>query len=75
LRTYKIEIFKQIGSAPDPNVDTLLHTGQVNEADAGEDYTATIPLEFGQTTIYTRTTDGVGNVSRVSDGRSVNRNG
>lgn len=75
MRTYKIEIFKQIGSAPDPNVDTLLHTGTVNEDTAGDDYAATIPLDFGQTTIYTRTTDGAGNVSRVSEGRSVNRNG
>lgn len=75
MRIYKIEIFRVIGTKADPNVDQLLHTGTVTEETAGDNYTATIPIPEGNSLIYSRVTDGAGNVSRISDLRSVNRNG
>lgn len=75
MRTYKVEYFRQIGSSPDPNVDTKLFEVTRTEDNAEDDHTATLALPYGQSVIYSRVTDGVNNVSRISNVRSVNRNG
>jgi len=75
LRAYKVEYFRQIGSQPDPNVDSKLGETDRIETNAELDHTVTLALPFGQSVIYSRVTDNANNVSRISDVRSVNRNG
>ncbi len=75
MRTYKIEYFRQTGSKPDPEIDTKLYEVNRTEENAGDDHIATIALPYGQSLIYSRVTDNVGNVSRISNVRSLNRNG
>ena len=75
MRSYKIEYFRMIGSKPDPDIDTKLGEVTRAEVSAGNDHTVTVTLPYGQSHIYSRITDNVNNVSRLSKVRSVNRNG
>lgn len=75
MRSYKVEYFRQIGTKPDPNVDTMLYEVTRTEENAADDHTVTLALPYGQSLIYSRITDNVNNVSRLSKTRSVNRNG
>jgi len=75
LRSYKVEYFRQTGSKPDPDVDTKIYETTRTEENAGVDHIVTLALPYGQSLIYSRVTDNVGNVSRISNVRSLNRNG
>lgn len=75
MRSYKVEYFRMIGSDPNPDIDTKLGEVTRTEATAGDDHTITVALPYGQSHIYSRITDNVNNVSRLSNVRSVNRNG
>ena len=75
MRSYKVEYFRMVGSDPDPDIDTKLGEVTRTEATAGDDHTLTVVLPYGQSLIYSRITDNVNNVSRLSKVRSVNRNG
>ena len=71
MRTYKIEYFRQIGTEPDPDIDTKLGETTRTELNAEDDHTVTVALPYGQSLIYSRITDNVSNVSRLSKTRSV----
>ena len=75
MRTYKVEYFRQIGTEPDPDIDTKLGEATRTELNAEDDHTVTVVLPYGQSLIYSQITDNVSNVSRLSKVRSVNRNG
>jgi hypothetical protein len=64
-----------VGSDPDPDIDTKLGEVTKTETTAGDDHTVTVALPYGQSLIYSRITDNVKIVSRLSKVRSVNRNG